>query len=109
MTRSMDQLQRLHNEFDVTNAAAPEFYVALELLCSNDVALNAMLDTRNLIQQIGVGALWVNERLMLPQEFVSELTATGDSACFDERKPFPSFAEPSVIIRSEEHTSELQS
>src|SRR5947208_16953798 len=98
MTRTMDQLQRLHDGVDVANAAAPESYVALELFCSNNVALDAKLDARNLIQQIGVGALWVNERLMLPQEFVSELTATGDSAGFDERKPFPSFAEPSVII-----------
>src|SRR5213076_1111154 len=98
MTRSMDQLHRLQNEFDVTNAAAPEFYVALELFCPNDVALNAMLDARNLIQQIGTGALWVNERLMLPQEFVSDLTATGDSACFDERKPFQVSPNPAVII-----------
>src|SRR5205823_12573920 len=98
MTRSMDQLQRLHNEFDVANAAAPEFYVALELFCPNDVALNAMLDARNLIQQIGAGALGVNERLMLPQEYVSDLTATGDSACVDARKPLPRSAEPSGLI-----------
>src|SRR5205809_6832791 len=98
MTRSMDQLQRLHNEFDVANAAAPEFYVALELFCPNDVALNAMLDARNLIQQIGTGALWVNERLMLLQEYVTDLTASGDSARSGERKQFPRFAEPSVTI-----------
>ena len=57
-----------------------------------------MLDACNLIEQIGRRAFRVNKRLMLPQEFVSELTAAGDSAYFDQRKPFPSFPKPAVII-----------
>src|SRR6266487_3173550 len=98
MTRPMDQLQRLHDKFDVANAAASEFYVALEVFCSNNVALDAAFDACNLIQQIVRRALGINERLMLPQEFVSQLTAASDAACLNQCKPFPSFTEPSVII-----------
>ncbi len=60
----MDKLQRLHDELDVANAAAPKFYVALQLFRPNHVALDAVLDFRNLIEQIGRCTLWVNERLM---------------------------------------------
>src|SRR5437870_12319120 len=35
---------------------------------------------------------------MLPQKFVSELTAAGDSPYFDQRNPSPSFPKPAVII-----------
>ena len=94
----MDQLQRLHDKFDVANAAASEFYVALQVFRSNNVTLDASFDACNLIQQVVRRALRVNERLMLPQEFVSQRTAAGDAACLDQCKPFPSFAEPSVII-----------
>src|SRR4029077_4809278 len=35
ITRAMDKLQRLHDELDVANAAAPKFYVALQLFRPN--------------------------------------------------------------------------
>ena len=52
ITRAMDKLQRLHDELDVANAAAPKFYVALQLFRPNHVALDAVLDVRNLLEQI---------------------------------------------------------
>ena len=64
ITRAMDQLERLHDELDVANAAAPKFYVALQLFRPNHVALDAVLDVRNLIEQIWRCTLWVDERLM---------------------------------------------
>ena len=64
ITRAMDQLERLHDELHVANAAAPKFYVALQLFRPNHVALDAVFDFRNLIEQIGRCTLWVNERLM---------------------------------------------
>src|ERR687888_279729 len=88
MTRSVDKLQCLHDEFDLANTTAPKFYVALD----------APLDTGDFIQQIGRCAFRVNKRLMLPQEFVSQLPAAADSARFDQRKTFPGFAEPGIII-----------
>ena len=83
MPRSMDQLQRLYDEFDVANTAASKFHVAFQLCRSNNVALDAVLDVRNFIQQIACRAFWINKGLMLPREFVGQLTATGDSACLD--------------------------
>src|SRR6266536_5350796 len=81
--RSMDQLQRLYDEFDVANTAASKFHVAFQLCRSNNVALDAVLDVRNFIQQIACRAFWINKGLMLPREFVGQLTATSDSACLD--------------------------
>src|SRR6266567_2484807 len=83
LTRSMNKLKRLHDEFDFPNAAAPKFYVAFQLVRSHHGAFDAPLDTGDLIQQIGRHAPGVNKRLMLPQKLVSQLTATADSARFD--------------------------
>src|SRR5262249_39197549 len=71
VTRSMDKLQCLHDEFDLANTTASKLYVALELVRPDYVALDAPLDTGNFIQQIGRRAFRVNKRLMLSQEFVS--------------------------------------
>ena len=46
----MDKLQGLHDEFDLANSAASKFYVAFELVRADDVALDASLDTSDLIQ-----------------------------------------------------------
>ena len=60
----MDKLQRLHDELDVANAAAPKFYVAIQLFRPNQIALDAVLDVRNLLEQIRRWTPWVDERLM---------------------------------------------
>src|SRR2546428_471737 len=65
------------------NAAAAEFDVAFKLVWPDHVALDASLDVGNLIEQIGRRALWINKRLMLPQEFISQLPTAADSARFD--------------------------
>ena len=83
MPRSVDELQGLHDELDLPNTAAPKFYVAFELVRTNYVALDAPLDTGNFIQQIGRCAPGINKRLMLSQEFVSQLAAAADSARLD--------------------------
>src|SRR5262245_48256599 len=57
-----------------------------------------MLDISNLLEQSCRCPLGVDERLMQPQEIVSQLAATGDSARLDERNSFPRFAEPCVIV-----------
>src|SRR6266480_6194012 len=98
MTRSVDQLQGLHDEFDFANTTASKFYVAFELVRADDVALDTPLDAGDFIQQIRRRAFGINERLMLPQEFVSQLAAAADSARLDQRKAFPGFAEPGIII-----------
>src|SRR5690242_12267826 len=66
MARSMNKLQRLHNEFDIANAPASEFHIALEVFCANDVPLDPVLDAGDLLQQIWCRALRIHERLMLP-------------------------------------------
>src|SRR5215469_12914118 len=95
MTRTMDKLQGLHDEFDLANTAAPKFYVAFQLFGSDHVAFDAVLDVRDLCQQIGSCAFWVNERLMQSQKIICQLTTAGDSAGLDERNAFPRFAEAS--------------
>src|SRR6266567_3721424 len=98
MSRSVDKLQGLHDEFDLANSAASKFHIAFELVRADDVALDAPFDTGDLIQQIGRCAPGINKRLMLPQEFVSQLAAAADSARLDQRKTFPGFAEPRIIV-----------
>src|SRR5215467_15215276 len=98
MTRSVDKLQRLHDKLDLPNPAASQFYVALQFVCADDVALDAPFDVGDFIQQISRHTPWVNKRLMLPQEFVSQLTATADSARLDQRKTFPGLAKSGIII-----------
>src|SRR5215469_9579873 len=98
MARAVDELERLDNKFDFTNASASEFYVALELVRSDHVALDASLDVCNLVEQIGRFNRRINKRLMLLQEFVCQLAAAGDSARLDQREALPSFAKASIII-----------
>ena len=79
----MNKLQRLHNKFDLANSAASEFDVALQLIHADDIAFDPSFDARNFVEKIGRRALWINKRLMLPQEFVGELLTAGNSASFD--------------------------
>ncbi len=83
MVRPVDELKCLHHELDFANAAAAELDVAFKLVWSDHIALDASLDVGNLIEQIGGRALWINKRLMLPQEFISQLPTAADSARFD--------------------------
>src|SRR6266511_4015013 len=98
MLRAVDKLECLHDEFDLANAAASKLHVALQLVGSNHVALDASLDVGDLIEQIGRGAFRINKRLMLPQEFVSQLATAGDSARLNQSQALPGFAETGVII-----------
>src|SRR4029453_15630692 len=94
----MDQLQCLYDEFDFANTAAAEFYIPFEFVDADDVAFDAPFDAGNFVQQIGRRAPRINKRLMLPQEFVSQLAAAADSASLDQRKTFPGFAKAGIII-----------
>src|SRR6266478_3496622 len=98
MTGCMDQLQCLHDEFDVANAAPAKFDVTLQVFRSNEIALDALLDVSNFVQQFGSRAFRINKWLMLSQEFVGQFAAASDAACLNKCQPFPSFTEPSVII-----------
>ena len=62
--RAMNELQRLHDELDVANAAAPKFYIAPQLLRPNHVTLDAVLNIANLLEQIWRYTLRVDKRLM---------------------------------------------
>src|SRR5262245_57778379 len=64
ITRAMDQLECLDDELDLANAAASKFYIALQLFRPNHVTLDAVLDVRNLLEQIRRSTPWIDERLM---------------------------------------------
>jgi hypothetical protein len=46
-------LQGLHDELDFANAAAPQFYVALQLVRADDVTFDTVFDAGDFVQQIG--------------------------------------------------------
>src|SRR4029077_12726346 len=98
MARSVDKLQGLHDEFDLANSSASKFHVAFQLVRADYIALDAPLDTGDFVQQVGRRTFGVNKRMMLPQKFVSQVAAAADSARLDQRKTFPGFAEPGIII-----------
>src|SRR4029453_12369413 len=98
MLRAVDKLKCLHDEFDLANAAPSQLDVALEIVGSDHVALDASLDVGDLIEQIGRRTFGINKRLMLPQEFISQLATAGDSACFNQSQALPGFAETGIVI-----------
>src|SRR5437870_11433047 len=53
MPRSVDKLERLHNEFDFANSAAAKLDVALQFILPDDIAFNSSFDIGDLVQQIG--------------------------------------------------------
>jgi len=83
MLRSVDELQRLHDEFDFATAADTELVVALDFVRSNYIALDAAIDVGDLLEEIGRRALWINKRLMLPKEFIRQLAAASDASRLD--------------------------
>src|SRR5437667_227209 len=76
-------VQCRHDEFDFANAADAKLDVAMELVRSNYIALNAALYVGDLLEEIGRCALRINKRLMLPQEFICQLATAGDASRFD--------------------------
>ena len=98
MVRPVDELKRLHHEFDLANAAGAKFDVAFKLVRSDDIALDASFDVGDLVEQIGCRAPRINERLMLSEEFVSQFPTAADSARLDQGEALPSFAETGIII-----------
>ena len=96
--RSVDKLQRLHNEFNFANTTATKFNIPLQFALSYDIPLDSSFDIGDLVQQIRRRTFRVNERLMLPQEFVSELATASNSSSLDQRQAFPSFPEPTIIV-----------
>src|SRR5438094_10032422 len=98
MMRPVDKLKCLHDKLDFANATPAEFDVAFKLIVSDDIALDASLDVGDLVEQIGWRATRINERLMLPQGFVSQLPMAADSPGPDQGKGRPRFAENGIMI-----------
>src|SRR6202171_6315652 len=95
---SVNELQCLHDKFDLANPAGANLDVAAEILLSHDIALDAPLDAGDLVEQIGRGTARINERLMLPQEFVRKLATAADSSGLDQCQSLPSFAKAAVVM-----------
>src|SRR4029077_1267398 len=98
VVRPVNELKRLHNKFDLPNATRAKLDVAAEIILSHDIALDASFDAGDLVEQIGRGTARINERLMLPQEFISKLAAAADSAGLDQCQPLPSFAKAAIVM-----------
>src|SRR5436190_13604881 len=98
MPCSMQELECLNDKFDFTNPACAQLDVLPDVFIANDVPLDPSFDRGNLLKQIRRRTLRINERLMLAEKFVGELATAANPSCFDERKPFPGFAETSIVI-----------
>src|SRR5437016_5324985 len=98
VTSAVNELKCLHDEFDLANPAAPELYVPLQFIRTHDVALDPLFDLSEPIEQVRCRAFWINEWLVLPQEFVSQLAAAAESASLDQRQTLPSLAESGIVI-----------
>ena len=94
----MNELQRLHDEFDFTNSATPKFNVSVQFILSESVVFDPSFDVSDFVQQIRRRATRINERLVLTQEFVGQLATACDSPRFDQCDPFPRFTKAGVII-----------
>src|SRR5438309_4732995 len=97
VARPVNELKRLHDKFDLANAAGAKLDVAAEILLSHDIALDASLDVGDLVEQIGRGTAWINKRLMLTQEFVSKFDAAADSSVLDQFHTLPSLVNSAVV------------
>ena len=96
--RSVQKLERLHDKFDLANPAGAQFDVPLDVFVPDDVALDPSFDRGDFVEQIRRRALGINERLMLAEKFVGEFATAANPARFDQREPFPGFAETRVIV-----------
>jgi hypothetical protein len=98
VARAVQQLEGLDDKLDLADSSRTQLHVALNVFVANDVAFDPPLNAADLFQNIAGGTLWKNERLMLPEKFVSQLTTSGDTARLDQSEPFPGLAEPRIII-----------
>ena len=95
---AVDELERLHDEFDFTNSATPKFNVPVQFVRSQCFAFYPPFDVCDFIEQIRGRAARVNERLMLAQEFVGQFATAGDFPRFDQCNPLPRFPKAGVVI-----------
>ena len=56
MSRSMQELEGLHDKFDFPNPAGAQLDVSLDVFVTNDVPLDPSLDCGNFVEQIRRGA-----------------------------------------------------
>src|SRR5262245_60569387 len=72
LTTSMNELKRLCDELNFTNAAATELHIALKLASFDDFVLDTLLHRSQLAQKIFAERAWVAERLDHLQKFVRQ-------------------------------------
>ena len=61
----MNELKRLDNELDFSDAATPQFHIPLQRIRPCYFAFDSAFDLRNLIEQIGSRGARIDEWLML--------------------------------------------
>src|SRR5947208_2806753 len=61
VARAVNKLERLHDKFDLANAAGAQLDVAAEILLAHDISLDASLDAGDLVEQIRRGTARINE------------------------------------------------
>src|SRR5438477_13161152 len=98
MPRSVDELESLHDEFNLADSAAAEFHVTLKRFVTDDIAFDSAFDAGDFVQQVRRGASRINKRLMLPEKFVGQLAVAGHAARLDQSQAFPGLTESPIIM-----------
>src|SRR5207302_6860031 len=94
---AVEELQKLHRELDVADAAAAGLHVAVVGPGVAGLPFDRPLQRLNLVDFAEAKILPVNERLDGLQEFAAEAYIPGDGPGLDEGLPFPGPAHRVVI------------
>ena len=94
---AVEQLQELHGELDVADAAAAGLDVALALPGVARLALHPPLHRLDLVDLRGGQVAAVDERLQGVDQLLAQGAVAGDGAELDQRLPLPGAAEVVVV------------
>ena len=98
VSRPVQELEGLHDKFDLPNPARAQLDVSPDFFVTNDVPLDPSLDCGNFVEQIRRRAPGINKGLVLPKKFVGELATAANPPRLDQRETFPGFAKPRIIV-----------
>src|SRR5215469_9758369 len=94
----VQELQGLHNEFDLPNATESEFDIAMQVFGTHEVPLDPNFQVSDLFQKISRHGPRKNEGLEPVFELIEQLLIATDPAGFNEGHALPGFAVSGVVI-----------
>ena len=93
----VQELQRLRDEFDLPDAAAPQLHVAVQFAGLHHLRLDARFDRRDLPQRAGAERTRIAEGVHHLQELRRQLRRAGHAPRFDQHHALPRLAPLRVV------------